>query len=247
MHPRLKQAQSFVRTGLSKTGLDRSYFKVFAIGFNKTATSSIAAVLSQCGLSTVHSVWWRRTASPLAHWSFDAFSDGPPDHFEVLDRRYPRSKFILNVRDLNEWIDSRIEHYKDGIRTEGWVSWKAHDDDAVKAWIAKRNAHHLRVLHYFSTRPNDLLVINYIRDPQAARMISSFVGRFRDFERPYIQSVATNRQAGQLLNAEQIRRCFGELGIPRASGPTTSTVRVYRKRWSRCRLTPTACWESLSE
>ena len=34
------------------------------------------------------------------------------DYYKLLDIQYPRSKFILNIRDVDNWILSRINHGK---------------------------------------------------------------------------------------------------------------------------------------
>ena len=33
----------------------------------------------------------------------------------MLDRQYPGSKFILTVRDLDDWLDSRRRHVETNI------------------------------------------------------------------------------------------------------------------------------------
>ena len=104
--------------------------RVFCIGLNKTGTSSFHAAMEILGLKSLH--WGgppvRRTVEaalaegrPLLSGldpTFDAFSDiGPVSrHFDVLDEQYPGSRFVLTVRPIDEWIDSRRRHVERNIR-----------------------------------------------------------------------------------------------------------------------------------
>ena len=210
------QVLNLGRTVLSRAGLDRRYSKVFAIGFNKTATTSIDKVFKDVGIRSVHNVKWRTAKPYLGHYLAQAFSDGPPEDFRSLDRRFPNSKFILNVRDLDEWLDSRLEHVryrmdKDAPTITG--TW-THSDASLQAWVRERNAHHLDVLEHFSTRPDDLLVINYIRDPTAAERLTEFLGSDRRVEKKYSRPIPKTRTAGRLRNPEMIQRNLTALGIP---------------------------------
>ena len=47
----------------------------------------------------------------------DAYSDilALSTNFDVLDRQYPGSKFILTDRDLDDWLDSRTRHVETNI------------------------------------------------------------------------------------------------------------------------------------
>ena len=49
--------------------------------------------------------------------SMDAFSDIGllATHFDLLDEQYPGSRFVLSVRPLEDWIDSRRRHVERNI------------------------------------------------------------------------------------------------------------------------------------
>lgn len=211
-----KSGVSVLRTTLAIAGIDRSYYKIFAIGFNKTATTSIHTVFLKAGLHATHTIKWRSCSRLFEHFKHEAFSDGPPDDFAKLDRSFPRSKFILNVRDLDEWLDSRLQHiaYQHSLNyfstNPGW----ADTDEAVKLWLIKRNEHHLNVLEYFKDRPDDLLIVNFIRDPDAAEKVSAFAGNATIMEKPHSWPIQKTRDAGVLTNKERIVRCLKSSGIP---------------------------------
>ncbi len=203
------------RTALSKAGIDRTYAKVFAIGFNKTATTSIHSLFGELGYKArYHDTAWRREDAHWLHWRGQAFSDGPPRNFRKLDQLYPRSKFILNTRDPLEWMDSRCEHIKlendAGIFKGG--NWRF-DQSTVEAWIHQRNAYHIEVMEYFSDRPQDLLIVNFIRDPEAANKIAAFLGISGDWTKPYSRSTKATRISGQLRHGEMIENALNKLGV----------------------------------
>lgn len=205
-----------VRTTLAAMGLAPAYRKVFAIGENKTATTSIHALFESFGLASLHDRSWVPAGATRVHRQWQAFSDGPPEDFRRLDRLYPRAKFILNTRELAEWLDSRIEHIRHE-ETQGIVSgnplWRAtHENVAV--WIQRWHDHHVAVLDHFAGRPEDLLVVNFIRDPEAAATISRFLGYPPPAAKPYVRPIRKTREQGQLKNPDMIQAAFDDVGVP---------------------------------
>jgi hypothetical protein len=211
--PHLKDS---ARSVLAWMGLDRSYRKIFAIGFNKTATTSIDRVFADAGLHANHSTRWRSSSAWRDHLGYQAFSDGPPDDFRMLDRRFPRALFILNTRDLDAWMDSRIEHIRHlttrgtHVDQPGWSLAPA----SLDSWVRNRNAHHLAVLDHFRDRPQDLLVINFIRDADAAARLSAFIGGPPVTEKPHAHPISARRDQSRIRNAAMLAECFDRLGLP---------------------------------
>jgi len=98
--------------------------KVFQIGFNKCATQSLADFFLQNGHKSVH--WGRgkwneffvenqKNGKPLCEgaddivfWSDIGFLQR---QFQIFAEQYPDSKFIYNVRNIDNWIKSRNGHY----------------------------------------------------------------------------------------------------------------------------------------
>ena len=107
--------------------------KIFFIGFNKCATSALWRFLSRQGIKSVH--WQtdgrnvaleieRRLHDPaelkryLGRWT--AFSDLTYSsderivegnrHFRLYHELFPRAYFVLNDRDVDGWIASRLNH-----------------------------------------------------------------------------------------------------------------------------------------
>ncbi len=204
------------RTLLSMLRLDRDYFKVFCIGFNKTGTSSINQTLNVAGVSAIHSSNWCAASPRLVQFLFRGFSDGSPVHFRHLDRRFPNSRFILNVRDLHSWLDSRREHAEHDRgrgRHLDIPSWDV-NDAAIEYWIRERNEHHIAVLEHFAREPDRLLVVNYVRDPDAADKIARFVGSTRIPERAHVLPVRELSKRTAFKHKAQIESVLGRLSIP---------------------------------
>lgn len=188
--------------------------KVFAVGFNKSGTTSLHALFESLGLPSYHGEEWRGCDDLPLLYSYDCFSDGIPADLAKLDSLFPGSKFILQVRDLESWVYSRLAHIereKKRNAFRGDPEWN-NTEYAVKAWLRKRNNHHLFVLSYFSERPSDILVVNFIRDKLAATKVCNFLGYKSRCERPK-KNVNSNR-ARPLRHKELLSKCIAELEIP---------------------------------
>jgi hypothetical protein len=127
--------------------------KIFAIGFNKTATTTIHNFFRFNGFKSLHSANnWRFNL-------FQCFSDnGNLQDFRKLYEKYPNSIFILNTRRLDKWIKSRGKHYE-------FSRWsrpgkKYPDEDLYRKWIVKRQKHYKEVLEFFQKDPSRLYIIN---------------------------------------------------------------------------------------
>ena len=158
--------------------------KIFCIGLNKTGTRSLHEALQILGLSSVHwggpdlSTAVQRAAEIRAAVeralqegrplladleAADAYSDihALTINFDVLDRQYPGSKFILTVRDLADWLASRERHVMANLtyRERGEYAGSFLSAD-VDGWAEEMVAHDARVRSHFAGRPDDLLVMD---------------------------------------------------------------------------------------
>lgn len=151
--------------------------KIFAVGFNKTATSSLHELFVQLGLRSYHGVKWRSCNDLRILSQYDCFSDGVPLNLERLDSMFPKSKFILQVRELDDWVYSRLAHIDRELQKGGKSrsSYWEPSEAAIEQWIRHRNEHHSHVLDYFKDRQSDLLVVNFIRDDLAVGRICRFL------------------------------------------------------------------------
>jgi hypothetical protein len=189
--------------------------KVFAIGFNKTGTTSIHALFESFGLPSYHGVDWRSLRDTSLLRRYDCFTDGAPGDLDELDQRFPGARFILQVRELDDWVLSRLAHIAREktrgvhVADPGWDT----TDDAVLGWIVRRHAYHLRVLDHFAERPKDLLVVNFVRDREAATRIARFLGFASTPSRP-----ERNRRAPgppSPAHMDMLLRGLAVFGVPR--------------------------------
>jgi hypothetical protein len=97
--------------------------RVFVIGMNKTGTSSIFEALKTLGFKMCpeQSLQSVELFNQINDGDFtnlekflekyNGFKDRPWNHpkvYEFLDKNYENSKFILTIRDEDEWVDSYI-------------------------------------------------------------------------------------------------------------------------------------------
>ena len=159
--------------------------RIFGVGWHKTATTSLARALATLGYDSTHwkSAHWakaiweemkERGSSPTLERSY-ALCDLPiPILFRELDAAYPGSKFILTIRNEDEWVESARTHWSD--KNPYRAQWdndpfthRVHrecygrvkfDEGTMRERYRRHNA---EVLEHFRDRPRDLLVMDMSR------------------------------------------------------------------------------------
>jgi len=82
--------------------------KIFGIGLSRTGTSSLINALRMLDISAVHHP--KDINAILDH---QASADSPiAAAYPNLDRAFPHSKFILTLRDKNDWLESCRKHWE---------------------------------------------------------------------------------------------------------------------------------------
>lgn len=136
--------------------------KIFCIGFHKTGTTSLAAALQKLGYRVRHGYKPQSDlilkalhdkVPPLQyleeeHQTYDAYADlyAIRDHFVELDKAYPDSKFILTVRDEDEWVESVKRQIKKRPDSPFFHHWYYQNE---LQWRHFRRMHERCVLEYF--------------------------------------------------------------------------------------------------
>jgi len=151
--------------------------KIFGIGLNKTGTYSLSRGLQILGFKSIHyrspkhqkliarvmleNI--RNNRRPCYSMEYaNAFTDflAPATSriYPRLDRAYPGSKFILTVRDLDDWLLSREKHVNYNRDHPGYKGrWLTIDKEA---WVKEWREHNAAVMEYFKNRHEDLLIID---------------------------------------------------------------------------------------
>lgn len=165
--------------------------KFFQIGFSKCGTKSMAEFFRSNYVAVVHHEFGYLAVNmdknykhglpllPSGYESFYGFFDMerlydlplisiPKTYFAELDRQYPGSKFILNIRNKDAWLKSKARHpaYHHEMR---WLDLHAQffnksKEEVLQMWSKEWDEHYIAVLEYFKDRPSDLLVFDIDHD-----------------------------------------------------------------------------------
>ena len=177
--------------------------KIFGIGYPKTGTSSLNLALRHLGYHSLHDpkdfqeiVWIhgqyilpnRSLDDPRRPWQ--AITNFGEYFFNILDKNYPNSKFILTIRDINSWYKSilneiRKEKFEEPTfyyiknRPYWWQLWIAALFDGIgfNESVCKNKfiKHQQLVFDYFQYRPEDLLVLNLEEEDKFTKLCN-FLG-----------------------------------------------------------------------
>ena len=160
--------------------------KIFFIGFNKTGTTTYHKSFGKL-IRSKHSTDWPKKSHSLDDDEFinffskwDCYSDGELCNFKRLNLYFKNSLFILNTRNLYDWIYSRIKHiYRDFPKKatgEMATEWHKYDDkfNIIKLWILRRNNYYKEVLNYFKNKNNFIMIDIYSKNLKYE--LSNFTG-----------------------------------------------------------------------
>jgi hypothetical protein len=142
--------------------------KIFGLGLSKTGTTSLHHAFRQLGLQSIHFPKMPEIFAGQFGWmdKYDAASDTPiVPFYPQLDAAYPGAKFILTVRNVEDWLKS-VENW--------WAGAENPNEYALRVRILVFGVHtfhagrmryvyekHLAdVQEYFKDRPDDLLTMN---------------------------------------------------------------------------------------
>jgi hypothetical protein len=182
--------------------------KIFQIGFNRCGTLCLYNFFISNKIPSIHwdngnlSLTIKRNKEqnrPLlsGYEYYQFFSD--MEHFDedmgvfyshvyyysLLDKQYPNSKFILNTRDVDNWIKSRLNHRFSGM-TGFYANYimsrlNINLNQLSEKWRLDWENHHKEVIEYFKGRENDLLIFNIEKDD--AQKIVDFLKKFYDLDK----------------------------------------------------------------
>lgn len=144
--------------------------KIFGIGECKTGTSSLGKAFELIGFKK-HKGWdnklWIKykennieSILEVAN-KFDCFEDAPwctGDLYKILYKRFPKSKFILTIRDAESWFKS-LRNFN--IKGLGYSQKAIKDFDNKKnEIIEKYKRRNKKIKDFFKDKSEDLLIMN---------------------------------------------------------------------------------------
>jgi hypothetical protein len=168
--------------------LSEEWTKVFQIGFNKCGTRSFCHLFESSSYKALH--WangkiardikrsFEAGVAPLQEWPDVAmFCDmeqinrvnGPLiegyRYFEYLHKSFPDAKFILNTRDVEDWLFSRVDHNKGTYLDHYRRHFKLkRTRDVMNRWREDWVAQHAAVRAYFADHPGALVEYDITND-----------------------------------------------------------------------------------
>jgi len=156
--------------------------RIFGIGMHKTGTTSLHTALNILGYNSAHwkgAGWAKKIWNQFLEFGHSelleknyAVCDLPITLlYEKLDKLYPGSKFILTIRDEEEWIQSVENHWSYELNPYR-ASWNkdnfTHRLHKVlygqqtfdrEVMLARYRKHNADVIEYFKGRDEDLLIL----------------------------------------------------------------------------------------
>jgi hypothetical protein len=149
--------------------------KVFFIGYNKTATTTIHKLFAKNKVKSLHSRRWGLKNFQIFSDTGDILNPKVKYDYENYLKRYPQSLCVLNTRSLDGWLYSRCRHYywrgtHPGKPDFGYPV----DRDMIKLWVENRNKYYVDLLRYFLDYPAKLAIID-IDDDYWIRFLCDFL------------------------------------------------------------------------
>ena len=135
--------------------------KIFFIGYNKTATSTIHQLFKRNTIKSAHSRHWRVNQFQIFSDTGDILDPKVKFNYENYLNHYSQSICVLNTRSLDGWLYSRCRHYYWRGRHPGKTDFGYPVDvNMIKLWIENRNKYYVDLLLYFLERPTKLVILD---------------------------------------------------------------------------------------
>ena len=169
--------------------------KIFVIGFNKTGTKTINEFFKLSGVPSLH---WGKGAIAIMmknrykkglkllnekyYNNYILFSDmeyhmdlnyAHVTYYKILEKQYPEAKFILNIRNVDNWIRSRNNHLNGKYASDLMKLYKLNMSQLNEKWRQEFEEHIDDVKSYFSDKIGKLVVYD-IENDDVDKLINFF-------------------------------------------------------------------------
>ncbi len=153
---------------------------------HKTGTKSFANALRTLGYRVTGPFGVNERQAPdttLKHAlttieEFDAAQDNPwPFLYREIDAAYPGSKFVLTLRDSDDWIRSVVNHFG-GTSTpmREWIYGVGDPRGNESRYLEVYERHNRSVASYFAERPDDFMTLR-AGDDDGWSALCDFLGK----------------------------------------------------------------------
>ena len=159
--------------------------KVFGVGFHKTGTKSLAQAFERLGYNVTGPNGFRvpniadryKTICRRYSKRYDAFQDNPwPLTFKEMSVMWPEAKFILTLRNKDDWLKSVIRHFgKVSTPMRELIYGVGAPIGNEEVYLERYQRHEDEVRSFFSTQKNRLLVMR-ITDGEGYEKLCPFLG-----------------------------------------------------------------------
>lgn len=179
----------------------KNYPYIFVIGFNKTGTTSIHKLFEDNGIPSVHWDQGRLAKMSLINIlngdlifsgydnKFNVFSDmfyrtdkfifEGNSLFRQMDNDYPGSFFIYNKRNIEDWVNSKINHRilfsgMTILDLQKKILKLSETEEVINFWKKNRQIFEEEIQNYFKN--SKFFIEIDIEDPNFVNKISEFTG-----------------------------------------------------------------------
>lgn len=150
--------------------------KIFDIGIGRTGTTSLCRAMQILGYSAIHAP---RSLEEIEKHDFcnDLYV---ASRYKFLDYLYPNAKFIVTIRDIDDWsassdrknkgmrIDTKAQILENRFRIHGMFHYDK------KAWRSTFIRHYQGIMAYFSSR--DVLYFD-VQEGDGWKKLCKFLGK----------------------------------------------------------------------
>jgi len=159
--------------------------KVFIIGFNKTGTTSLNNYFKRNGYISSHysedlplvdtiidniknnrKIFHNISGDILSDITWNLGKDDKPqfdahDIYKIADLQYPDSLFILNIRPVDKWIESRKKH---GILLRDALNYSQYSEKEIENWWKHQYEFYIKDVQLYFKNTSKLLVFDIEND-----------------------------------------------------------------------------------
>jgi len=183
--------------------------KIFCIGYPRTGTQSLTDAFKLMNFKSLHLDFdlvkeinkKGNNFNFTNYYNFDVFSDIPfPLIYKEINRRSPKAKFILSIRNHKNWIKSieilftclkqfikKNNHRYPWLKEFGIFHKKMYGSSEFEKniFLKSYDEHNKKVMKYFENKKDKLLIINLEKDNNWQKICSFLDTKIPNMPFPY--------------------------------------------------------------